>query len=101
MISRIFLVIILVFSTNFSLAQEIIELPAIKEAPQEDNQTTVQLKDGKIQVTKPNEWTKTLDYSKENKYIDRGLKKWVVSEQSNPVDQALAIYKKKGNIYSK
>lgn len=84
-----------VFSQEASLSSD-------PNAPQEQNdQTTVTLKNGQIVVTQPDRWTKTLDYSKTDKYIDRNLQKWIVSEESNPVKEALKVYKNKGKVLSR
>jgi len=60
------------------------------------------LKDGKIVLQEENT-TRILDYSQDDKYsAPYDQKKWDVIEQIDPVKEALAVYKKKGqDPYSK
>lgn len=60
----------------------------------------VQLKDGKVMV-KTSKEVKSLDYSAEEKYSAIKLKKWDIKKESDVVDEALKVYKKKQDpVYS-
>ena len=63
--------------------------------------TEVRLEDGNIVIEGP-DGTKSLDYTKDIKYSNYRLKKWRVKEQSDPVSEALKVFKEKGApTYSK
>jgi len=76
-----FLIIVFLCCLNSSFAQE--------KGPE------VSLKDGQIQVILSDSSIKTLDYSKDNKYSDLNLKKWIVYEKADPVKEAIKVYKNK------
>ena len=60
----------------------------------------VQLKDGKVMI-KTSKEVKVLDYSAEEKYSTIKLKKWDIRKESDVVDEALKVYKKKQDpVYS-
>lgn len=52
------------------------------------------LKDGKI-VVETKEGVRTVDYSTKNDYSNTTSKKWNISENVSPVDEALSVYKNK------
>ena len=56
--------------------------------------TAVKLKDGKIIMESP-EGTKALDYSAKDKYVPVQSKKWKVDTETDPVQEALKVFKSK------
>ena len=65
------------------------------------SENTVYIKDGKIMV-ETDEVTKALDYNEDDRYVQYNVAKWEVKEMADPVQEALNIYKKKGeDIYTR